>query len=152
MPKLPVKQLSLNELTNALSDQPKSIGERLKILGFEAEDLQGKIPQDVLTLTVYGSSFLKFLQDNAGKLEVDGETIAPEKLPPDFVNAFDDSGMTVGERLGALDIADADCAEMFSPEMLATAVSGDEFQDFIVKNQDIFLKKMDQLATAGGEN
>ena len=154
-----MKQLSLNELTSALSDEPKTIGERLGILGFKQDDLAGKIPQDVLTLSVYGSSFLKFLQDNAGKLEVDEGTITPEKLPPHQVSAFDDSTMTVGERLKALDIADADASEMFSPEMLATMISGDEFQDFIVKNQDKFLKVMERMAVAtpnvadaGGEN
>lgn len=147
-----MKQLSLNELTQALSDEPKTIGERLATLGFRGEELAGKIPQDVLALAVYGSSFLKFLQDNAGKLEVDEAAIAPEKLPPNFVNAFDDNGMTVGERLKALDIADADASEMFSPEMLSTMVSGDEFQDFISKNQDKFLDKLEKLATLGGEN
>lgn len=145
-----MKQLSLNELTQALSDEPKTIGERLAILGFRGEDLAGKIPQDVLALAVYGSSFLKFLQDNAGKLEVGEAAIAPEKLPPHFVNAFDENEITVGERLKALDIADADSSEMFSPEMLATMVSGDEFQDFISKNQDKFLDKLEKLASAGG--
>lgn len=142
-----MKQLSLSELTNALSDTPKTIGERLNILGFSDDDLRGKIPTDVLALSVYGSSFLKFLHDNAGKLEVDSAAIAAE-LPPNFVNAFDDATMTVGERLKALDIAEADAADMFSAEMLATTVSGDEFQDFIDSNQERFLNKLEQLATA----
>jgi len=140
-----MKQLSLNELTGALVDTPKTIAERLEILGFAREDLAGKFPEDVLDLSVYGSSFLKFLQDNATKLEVE-ESVAPEALPEDFKNAFADETMTIGERLRALDIEENDIHDMFSPEALNVEVSGDEFQDFIVQNQDKFLDKLDKLS------
>lgn len=140
-----MKQLRLSELTEALSDLPKTIGERLNILGFSDDDLRGKIPQDVLALSVYGSSFLKFLQDNAGKLEVDEKAVASENFPQTL--AFGDNVMTIGERLGALDLAEADASEMFSPEVLNTAVTGDEFQDFVVQNTEKFLNKLDKLAS-----
>lgn len=146
-----MKQLSLSDLNRALVDQPKTIAERLAILGFSAEDLAGKFPHDVLSLQVYGSSFLKFLQENAEKLEVDASSAA-STLPENFGDAFGDKVMTVGERLKALDINDADVAEMFSPDMLAVAVNGDEFQDFIVKNQEKFLEKFEKLSQAGGDS
>ncbi|MBI3341627.1 hypothetical protein HY024_00730 [Candidatus Curtissbacteria bacterium] len=147
-----MKQLSLTELTSALSDDPKTIGERLEILGITKEDTAGKIPDDALGLTVYGSSFLKFLQDNASKLEVEG--IPAEKLPADYVNPFDEKNLTIGERLKALDIKDEDVDAMFSAEALSVNVSGNEFQDFILQNQEKFLSKIQELALAdaGGES
>ena len=43
-----MKQLSLNELTGALVDTPKTIAERMEILGFAREDLAGKFTEGVL--------------------------------------------------------------------------------------------------------
>lgn len=145
-----MKQLSLSELTAALSDEPKTIGERLEMLGITREDTAGVIPDDALALSVYGSSFLKFLQENAGKLEVEG--IPAEELPADYINPFDDNGLTIGDRLKALDLNEAEVNSMFSPEALGVVVNGDEFQDFILQNQDKFLDKLEKLATAGGES
>lgn len=145
-----MKQLSLTELTAALSDEPKTIGERLEILGITKGDTARKIPEDALGLVVYGSSFLKFLQDNASKLDVEG--IEPEEIPADFVNPFDDNNLTIGERLKALDLKEEDINSMFSPEALNVVVGGDEFQEFIIKNQEKFLDKIGQIADAGGES
>lgn len=50
---------------------------RLKALGYKEEDLKGKFPEDVLSLSVYDSSFSRFLQDNAGKLEADAGALSP---------------------------------------------------------------------------
>lgn len=55
-------------MNNAFSDEPQTIAARLKALGYEQKDLETKIPQKTLSLSVYGSSFSNWLKDNVHKL------------------------------------------------------------------------------------
>lgn len=149
MPILPMKQLILNELIQAFSDQPKTIAERLEILGFSKADLEGKISDDALALSVYGSSFLKFLHDNASKLESEQKGEDSQKAQND-VNPFDGDQMSIAQRLKALDVSEKNLHEMFSPEALNVVVNGEQFQAFILQNRDKFLNNLDKLLAAGG--
>ncbi len=141
-----MKQLTLTEVLKSLDEGATPIGERLESLGFSAEELAGIFSDEILQAAVYGSSFLKFLNDNKSKLSFD-EDIPAEELPADFKNAFDDGGMTIGERLAAMDV---DTGEMFGADILNLNVNGDEFQDFLLQNQDRFLAKLEELAAAEG--
>lgn len=141
-----MKQLTLTEVLASLDDQPATIGARLEGLGLTADELDGVFANDILETSVYGSSFLKFLNDNRDKLSF-YEDIPAGELPADFKNAFDDGGMTIGERLAAMDV---DTGETFSTDILNLSVSGDEFQEFLLKNQDKFLARLEELASAEG--
>lgn len=145
-----MKQLNLNELVQAFSDEPKTIADRLGILGFDKTDLEGRIPEDALSLSVYGSSFLKFLHENATKIETDQKALPTENSPANLVNPFESDDLTLEQRFKALDISKNNLAEMFSPEALTTVVSVQEFQDFILQNKEKFLHNFDKLASAGG--
>src|SRR4030042_4059580 len=65
---LPMKQLTIIDVIDAFSDDPISIGDRLSILGFGKDETSKTFSKSLLDSKVYGSSFLKFLQDNAAKL------------------------------------------------------------------------------------
>ncbi|MEX2028263.1 MAG: hypothetical protein WD988_02075 [Candidatus Curtissbacteria bacterium] len=141
-----MKQLTLTEVLKSLEDQPSPIGARLESLGLTAEELAGQFSKEILETSVYGSSFLKFLNDNRDKLSFE-QDIAPEELPADFKNAFDDTDMTIGERLAAMDM---DASDIFGAEVLSLSVNSQEFQDFILQNQEKFLAKLDQMAQVEG--
>ncbi|HSW70932.1 MAG TPA: hypothetical protein VLH77_03010 [Gammaproteobacteria bacterium] len=136
-----MKQLSLNELVQAFSDEPKTIADRLAILGYSKTDLEGKIPEDALMLSVYGSSFLKFLHENAGKLE---PTRSAEGQTAD-INPFEDTAQTIGARLKSLELDSKVISGMFSDDVLKVEVDGEQFQEFILQNKDKFLSYVDSL-------
>jgi hypothetical protein len=141
-----MKQLNLNELVEAFSDQPKTIADRLAILGYSKDDLNGKISEETLTLSVYGSSFLKFLHDNANKLE-------PAQLAQSQItdlNPFEDTEQTIGARLKALELEPEVISGMFSEDSLKVAVNGEQFQEFILQNRDKFLNYVDSLPIPQG--
>lgn len=141
-----MKQLNLNELVEAFSDQPKTIGERLAILGYSEQDLAGKIAPDALALSVYGSSFLKFLHDNVDKLEP-AQTVAGQA---DNINPFDETAITIGSRLEALELDPKVISGMFSKDVLGLEMNGEQFQDFILQNKEKFLSYVDSLPAAQG--
>lgn len=131
-----------------MRDEPATIGDRLSELGVD-ETAKKKFSSEVLAANVYGTSFLKFLQDNRGKLGLADE-IPAEKLPDDFVNAFDDGEETLERRLVASGFSKADAQEMFDDDALGLYLSGDEFQDFLEKNRDTFIGGIKKLAGVGG--
>lgn len=139
-----MKQLALDEIIEALSDKPAQVGDRLAALGVE-EEVSSKFSAEVLSTTVYGSSFLKFLQDNKSKL---GESakIPAEAIPEDFVNAFDEGEMTLEDRLVATGFPKENLDEMFHEDVLKLALNGDEFQNFIETNRDKFVGGIQKLA------
>ena len=138
-----MKQLTLNNVIGALSDEPKTIGERLASLGVSQEVYQKHFSADILGIVVYGSSFLKFLQDNAKVLVFD-EEIPAQALPADFKNPFNEQLHKVGERLEALNINNKEAKAMFGDDVLNLSVSGAEFQNFLVQNQDKFFQALDK--------
>ena len=144
-----MKQKTSSNLIGALSDEPKGIGARLEELGFDPQEFSGKFSEDLLLMPVYGSSFIKFLQDNKAVFEND-PIIPMDPLPEDFKNPFDQKSMSIGERLEELDLKNKDA--MFSKDILSLQVTGDEFQDFIAKNQAKFVGELGRLAEQGGQN
>src|SRR3990167_1699547 len=83
-----MKQLTIDQVLEALGDEPKSIGDRLTSLGFTKEEIKDKFSSDVLNTAVYGSSFLKFIQDNKQILADLDRGIPAKELPADFKNPF----------------------------------------------------------------
>lgn len=146
-----MKQLTLSSIIAALGDEPETIGERLEVLGISLDDVRDNFSQETLNMRVYGSSFLKFLQDNAQTFSV-GEPIEAEALPADFKNPFDGNQGTVGKRLEELGLAKDDLEGLFADDILNLSVNSEEFQDFIINNGDKFLGKLDQLSSRGGAN
>ena len=114
-------------------------------MGVDEKTASKYFSKELLATSVYGSSFLKFFQENSQKLAPDN-LVAPEKLPNNFVNGYDNASMTIGQRLDALGISAKDTSGMFGKDILNLAVDSEEFTDFIVKNQAKFLGKLDQLA------
>lgn len=146
-----MKQLTITEVLEALKDEPISIGDRLTSLGFSKEEVK-KFPPEVLNTTVYGSSFLKFLQDNAKTLDDIDRGIPAKELPKDYKNPFSDEAGTVAEKLDQLGIDKKELHKMFGNEVLNLSVNGEEFQNFIVQNQDKFLGELEKLATKGAKH
>ncbi len=144
-----MKQLTLVDVISALADEPKTIGDRLEALGLSSEELKGKFSKEILTTSVYGSSFTKFLQDNADKLADVDRGIPAKELPPDFKNPFDGESKSVGQRLDELGVKKKDVEAMFGDDVLNLNLSGEEFQDFIVQHQNKFLGQLEKLATRG---
>jgi len=142
-----MKQLIISDVVAALTDKPTAIGDRLATLGLTKEEAGKKFSEEILKTEVYASSFAKFLQDNAAILS---DTIAAKELPEDYKNPFEAESNTVGDRLTALGVEDKDIKDMFDKNTLDLSLNGDEFQDFIVKNQAKFLGKLESLAKAGG--
>ena len=142
-----MKQLVLSDVVAAFSDKPISIGDRLATLGLTHAEAAKKFSEEILKTEVYASSFAKFLQDNAAILI---DTIPAKELPEDYKNPFEAESNTVGDRLTALGVEDKDIKDMFDKKTLNLSLNGDEFQDFIVKNQAKFLGKLESLATQGG--
>lgn len=146
-----MKQLTLSDVIGAMSDTPKPIGDRLEALGLEKTEFEGKFSQEILAMAVYGASFLKFLQDNAGILSID-ERIPAQPLPADFKNPFDDEVRSIEERLIEIGMSREETTGMFGQDVLGLKLNGDEFQTFISQNQDKFLSQLEKLATQGGGN
>lgn len=146
-----MKQLTLSSIIAALGDEPKSIGDRLEVLGINLDAVRNNFSQETLNMRVYGSSFLKFLKDNAATFSI-GEPIEANALPADFKNPFEGDLRTVGERLSELGLARDDFDGLFANDMLNLSVNGEEFQDFIVSNGDKFLGKLNQLSGKGTTN
>ena len=142
-----MKQLVLSDVVAALTDKPTSIGDRLATLGLTKEEAGKKFSAEILKTEVYASSFAKFLQDNAVILS---DPIPAKELPEYYKNPFEAEDSTVGDRLTALGVEDKDIKDMFDKKTLDLSLNGDEFQDFIVKNQAKFLGKLESLATQGG--
>lgn len=142
-----MKQLVLSDVVAALTDKPLSIGDRLATLGLTKEEAGKKFSEEILKSEVYASSFAKFLQDNAAILV---DTIPARELPQDYKNPFEAESNTVGDRLTTLGVEDKDIEDMFDKKTLDLSLNGDEFQNFIVKNQAKFLGKLKDLATQGG--
>jgi len=140
-----MKQLVITDIIDAFSDDALSIGDRLIIVGFSRESLEKKFPKELLDTVVYGSSFLKFFQVNALKL-VDNEGIPTEKLPADFINAFEDSPKTIGQRLTESGLSKDDLEQLFDPATQDLLVNGGEFTEFLIKNQKKLFGKIEQLA------
>lgn len=141
-----MKQLTLDELIDALGDKPASIGDRLGMLGVE-EDVIDKFPEELLGTKVYGTSFLKFLADNKNKLK-ESAKIPANPLPADFVNAFDDGEMTLEKRLEASGLPRKTIEEMFLKETLNLELNGDEFQQFINDHRDRFIGGLQKMVGA----
>src|SRR3990167_3354645 len=76
-----MNQITLDKVLDALKDEPISIGDRLLLLGLSKDEIKGKFSPDVLNTAVYGSSFLKFLQDNAKILADLDRGIPAQELP-----------------------------------------------------------------------
>lgn len=146
-----MKQLTLNKIISALADDPKTIGERLEVLGVGSDEAKGNFSADTLNMRVYGSSFLKFLQDNAKTFSAD-EPIEAEALPADFKNPFEGDQATISERLDELGLKKDELEGLFADDMLNLSVNGEEFQDFIVGNGDKFLGKLEQISQKGAVN
>lgn len=141
-----MKQLTLSDIGIAFDDKPAPIGDRLVLLGVDKKTAASLFSKEFLETSVYGSSFLKFFQENSAKLGVDDGLIPPVPLPADFVNAYDAAPKTLGQRLSESGLDQKDISGMFDQDILNLSVSGEEFTDFIVKNQKKFLGKLEQLA------
>src|SRR3989338_7373142 len=72
----PIKPMSANKSI--------TIAARLLALGYKEEDLKRKFPEDVLSLSVYDSSFARFQKDNARKLAPSAPRPAPLKVKIDL--------------------------------------------------------------------
>lgn len=147
-----MKTLTLVDIVDAFDDKPLPIGDRLAILGVDKKTSSKYFSKELLDTSVYGSSFLKFFQENAQNL-APPDLIPPDKTSEGFVNAYDDTNLTIGQRLDALGVSEKDKSAMFDQDILNLTVSGEEFTEFIVKNQKKFLGKLEQLAMSEkGEN
>lgn len=146
-----MKQKTFSNLIDALSDAPIPIGDRLEALGLSRDEFEKKFSKELLLMPVYGSSFLKFLQDNKDTLG-SNEGIPAQPLPTDYKNPFEDESSPVRTRLSELGLSDGETSSMFTKDVLDLSVTGTEFQDFIVNNQDKFLGQLEKLATKGVKN
>lgn len=142
-----MKRITISDVVAGFSDKPISIGDRLATLGIPPSEAKKNFTDQILNTEVYASSFAKFLQDNADKLD---DKIPGKELPEDYLNPFDANKYSIGERLLALGIAEKDINDLFDKTTLNLELSGDEFQAFIVKNKTKFLDKIQKLSTKGG--
>ncbi|MEK7581453.1 MAG: hypothetical protein AAB512_04160 [Patescibacteria group bacterium] len=142
-----MKQLTLDTIIDGLSDAPISIGDRLTTLGVE-ENTLSTFSKELLETVVYGSSFLKFLQENRDKLGINGE-IPAEALPEDFKDAFEEGEATLENRLVAAGFPKEDLSAIFGEDTLQLSLSAQEFTAFIEKNPDKFLAGIKNLAGVG---
>src|SRR3990167_1078643 len=147
-----MNQITLDKVLDALKDEPVSIGDRLLLLGLSKDEIKEKFSADVLNTTVYGSSFLKFLQDNKGILAEVDRGIPAKELHKDYKNPFDNEAGTVADKLDQLGLDKKEIHKMFGDEVLNLSVNGEEFQNFIVQNQDKFLGELERLATKGAKH
>ena len=147
-----MNQITLDKVLDALKDEPVSIGDRLLLLGLSKDEIKKKFSSDILNTAVYGSSFLKFLQDNKNLLADLDRGIPAKELPKDYKNPFDNQAGTVAQKLDQLGIDKKEVKEMFGDDVLNLSVNGEEFQNFIVQNQDKFLGELGRLATKGAKH
>ena len=147
-----MNQITLDKVLDALKDEPVSIGDRLLLLGLSKDEIKEKFPSEILNTAVYGSSFLKFLQDNKGILAEVDRGIPAKELPKDYKNPFDDTAGTVAQKLDQLGIDKKEIHKMFGDDVLSLSVNGEEFQNFIVQNQGKFLGELEKLATKGAKH
>lgn len=140
-----MNQLTLTNIFESLTEEPKTIGERLIVLGYTREELEEKFSNLLLDTKVYASSFLKFLNENKSKFAWD-EKIPAKDLPENYQNSYGDGNVSLAERLAGLNIDAAQAKDMFGEDVLNLSMNGDEFQDFIIDNKDKFAKKLEQLA------
>src|SRR3990167_7877797 len=147
-----MNQITLDKVLDALKDEPVSIGDRLLLLGLSKDEIKEKFSPDVLNTAVYGSSLLKFLQDNKNLLADLDRGIPAKELPKDYKNPFDNQAGTVAQKLDQLGIDKKEVKEMFGDDVLNLSVNGEEFQNFIVQNQDKFLGELGRLATKGAKH
>ncbi|KKR78209.1 MAG: hypothetical protein UU23_C0002G0036 [Candidatus Curtissbacteria bacterium GW2011_GWA1_40_9] len=145
-----MKQISINEVIDAFGEEPVSIGDRLKALGFDDEDTAG-FSEELLGTQVYASSFVKFLQDNREKLSVSFK-IPAKQVPHDFINPFGEGEETLERRLIAIGFSVDDFGGVFERDVLDLEVTGDEFQQFLEANKEKILGKIDHMASMGGAN
>ena len=141
-----MKQLTLDTIISGLRDEPVSIRDRLSTLGVDAEAF-ASFSDELLDTKVYGTSFLKFLQDNKAKLSINQE-IPAKPLPEGFKDAFEDEEETLENRLVAAGFPKEDLTKTFGADTLKLSLSGQEFTDFIEQNPDKFLagiKNMDGI-------
>jgi len=141
-----MNQVTLTNIFESLTEEPKTIGERLIALGYTRDELEQKFSNGLRDAKVYASSFLKFLNENKSKFAWD-ETIPAKDLPQNYQNSYGEGNVSLAERLAGLNIDAAQANDMFSEDVLNLSMNGDEFQDFIVDNKDKFTKKLEQLAT-----
>ncbi|KKR49378.1 MAG: hypothetical protein UX79_C0031G0007 [candidate division WWE3 bacterium GW2011_GWB1_47_11] len=147
-----MNQITLDKVLDALKDEPVSIGDRLLLLGLSKDEIKEKFSSDILNTAVYGSSFLKFLQDNAKILADLDRGIPAKELPKDYKNPFDNEAGTVAEKLYQLGINKKEVEKMFGGDILNLSVNGEEFQNFIAQNQNKFLGELEKLATGGAKH
>src|SRR3990167_6458038 len=147
-----MNQITLDKVLDALKDEPVSIGDRLLLLGLSKDEIKKKFSSDILNTTVYGSSFLKFLQDNKNLLADFDRGIPPKELPKDYKNPFENETGTVADKLDQLGIDKKEVHKMFGDDVLNLSVNGEEFHNFIVQNQDKFLGELGRLATKGAKH
>src|SRR3972149_11766351 len=122
-----MNQITLDKVLDALKDEPVSIGDRLLLIGLSKDEIKGKFSPDVLNTAVYGSSFLKFLQDNKNLLAEFDRGIPAKELPKDYKNPFDDKPDTVAQKLNQLGIDKKEVKKMFGDDVLNLSVNGEEF-------------------------
>ena len=137
-----MKQTKLSNILSAFEDKPKTIGERLTILGFDQAELDGKFSKELLATSVYGSSFLKFFEDH-------GQTLLADDEPQESLTETNEETKTVVEFLLGLGIGAEDAAGIFSTDILSLVVTSDEFQKILLQNQDQVLKYVEEEATKG---
>ena len=147
-----MNQITLDKVLDALKDEPVSIGDRLLLLGLSKDEIKEKFSSDILNTAVYGSSFLKFLQDNAKILADLDRGIPAKELPKNYKNPFDNEAGTVSEKLDQLGIDKKEVHKMFGDDVLNLSVNGEEFQNFIAQNQNKFLGELEKLATGGAKH
>lgn len=139
-----MNQITLTNIFESLKEEPITIEDRLVSLGYKKEQIAKKFSQDLLATTVYASSFIKFLNENRAKFAWDEEIPATE-VPKNFRNILSPDSATIAERLKAINVSEEKASDWFNSEVLNLSLTGDEFQDFLSKNEDKFLDIMQKI-------
>ena len=129
-----MKQKTLSDIIGALSDEPKPIGDRLEALGLEREDFSKKFSKELMATNVYGSSFLKFLEDNKQVL-ASGDQIPAQPLPENYQNPFAEETSPVKTRISELGISGNYVSSVVPTDALDVSGTGSEFQNLIEPTQ-----------------
>lgn len=143
-----MNQVTLTNIFESLTEEPKTIGDRLVSLGYTKDEIATKFPADLLASSVYASSFLKFLNENRAKFAWD-EEIPTTELPANYKNILSDDAITIAERLKTLNVDEGKARKWFSNEALNLSLNADEFQDFLANNKDKFMELVTEI---GGED
>lgn len=120
-------------------------------LGIDREEVEKLFSKDLLNTSVYASSFLKFFQENLGRLKLDGQ-IPAEDLPSDFVNPYEDSPKPIGQRLSEIGVSGEDKTGLFDEETLKLNVNGEEFSAFLANSKTKLLGSLEKTAIRGDQN